>query len=476
MVGKDKAHVRIDLNQFKLHINIKPNSELTLHFNSPSRRFYISVIALVVHEMKKRGKITSVSLQEHQGLLALQDKITQKIVGALVVKLTASEHELVSRKETDNLQAYDAFLKGWEHYRRWSPEDMRKAVSYLRKAVELDLQYNRAYAALALTYWEAGSLVGVNYFVGRLLARHYLEIAKQNPTSITHSIDSDMNLYRRRYEEALFQAERALALSPNGLESHVAMAHALIFSGRPKEALDIINRLMWLDPRNSGVPFRLRGITLFSMGQYEEAATSFERVLTHIPEGSWVDLFLAAAYAHLGRKKEARTTFEHHKVEYFKAVGGGQWKIQKLHLAAEMYHLPFKDPHVADRFVEGFIKAGYPEPHTYYTVSKENKLTGDELQKLPFGYRQIGICAGEQWSVDTFNDGSCIFTGYGLTDKGKTWVEGGTLCNRYKILHEGLIDCGDVYRNPEGTAEAMDKYIIVKDFGIYPFSYVDLKY
>jgi hypothetical protein len=72
--------------------------------------------------MKKRGKITSVSLQEHQGLLALQDKITQKIVGALVVKLTASEHELVSRKETDNLQAYDAFLKGWEHYRRWSPE------------------------------------------------------------------------------------------------------------------------------------------------------------------------------------------------------------------------------------------------------------------------------------------------------------------------------------------------------------------
>jgi TolB-like protein len=41
-------------------------------------------------------------------VFALQDKITQKIVGALVVKLTASEHELVSRKETDNLQAYDA--------------------------------------------------------------------------------------------------------------------------------------------------------------------------------------------------------------------------------------------------------------------------------------------------------------------------------------------------------------------------------
>ena len=64
-------HVRIDLNEFKLHLDFKGKSTLSLHFNSPSRRFYLSLIALVVIEMKKRGKIVPISLEEHLGLLAL---------------------------------------------------------------------------------------------------------------------------------------------------------------------------------------------------------------------------------------------------------------------------------------------------------------------------------------------------------------------------------------------------------------------
>ena len=71
MVEKAKEPIRIDLNQFKLHINLKHKLELTLHFNSPSRRFYLSVIAFVVNEMKKLGRITSILLEEHLDLLAL---------------------------------------------------------------------------------------------------------------------------------------------------------------------------------------------------------------------------------------------------------------------------------------------------------------------------------------------------------------------------------------------------------------------
>ncbi len=67
-----KTHlITIDLSQFKLHVNLRKKIELTLHFNSPSRRFYLSVIALVVNEMKKQGKITSIPLEGHQELLAL---------------------------------------------------------------------------------------------------------------------------------------------------------------------------------------------------------------------------------------------------------------------------------------------------------------------------------------------------------------------------------------------------------------------
>ncbi len=63
--------ISIDLNQFKLHIALKNRIELTLHFNSPSRRFYLSLIAFVVNEMKRQGKLTSIPLEGHHGLLAL---------------------------------------------------------------------------------------------------------------------------------------------------------------------------------------------------------------------------------------------------------------------------------------------------------------------------------------------------------------------------------------------------------------------
>jgi len=72
MAENNKPHfITIDLNQFKLHIELKNRIELTLHFNSPSRRFYLSVIALVVNEMKRQGKITSIPLEGHHDLLAL---------------------------------------------------------------------------------------------------------------------------------------------------------------------------------------------------------------------------------------------------------------------------------------------------------------------------------------------------------------------------------------------------------------------
>jgi adenylate cyclase len=63
--------VRIDLTEFRLHIHLKDKMALSLHFNSPSRKFYLSLIALVVTEMKKRGKAVPISLEEHLGLLAL---------------------------------------------------------------------------------------------------------------------------------------------------------------------------------------------------------------------------------------------------------------------------------------------------------------------------------------------------------------------------------------------------------------------
>ena len=74
--------VIVDLSQFKLHICVKKRIELTIQFNSPSRRFYLSVIAFVVNEMKRQRKLTSIPLEGHLDLLALLNETVGGAAGS----------------------------------------------------------------------------------------------------------------------------------------------------------------------------------------------------------------------------------------------------------------------------------------------------------------------------------------------------------------------------------------------------------
>jgi len=76
------SSIKIDLNEFKLHLHLKNKTQLTLHFNSPSRKFYLSVIALVANEIKKSGRIKSIPLQEHLDLLALLNETVGGAAGS----------------------------------------------------------------------------------------------------------------------------------------------------------------------------------------------------------------------------------------------------------------------------------------------------------------------------------------------------------------------------------------------------------
>jgi TolB-like protein/Flp pilus assembly protein TadD len=82
MVENTKNPIRIDLNEFKLHIHLKNRIQLTLYFNSPSRKFYLSVIALVVNEMKRLGRVTSIPMEGHLGLLVLLNETIGESAGS----------------------------------------------------------------------------------------------------------------------------------------------------------------------------------------------------------------------------------------------------------------------------------------------------------------------------------------------------------------------------------------------------------
>ena len=163
-------------------------------------------------------------------VFSLQDQVTRKIIEVLALNLTLGESDRQRRMKTDNPEAYDAFLQGWEYYRRFTADDFVKAIPYFERAVDLDPDYGRAYAALAAVYWRSNghwaswvdgrdwaakvNPADNNYlsFKGaREKAEKLLELAMRDPTPLAHQIASAMQLDYRQFERGLVEAKRALA-------------------------------------------------------------------------------------------------------------------------------------------------------------------------------------------------------------------------------------------------------------------------
>ena len=405
-------------------------------------------------------------------VFALQDKITQKIVSALAVKLTTVEQKPGAQRMTNNIEAYDAVLQGREHILRFTPEDLAKALSYFKKAVELDPNYSLAHAWLAYAYWKGSDLaweqsLGVSWFDARMHARKSLQTALKNPTPLAHQVASDMILRQRLHDEAVTQAEKAIALDPNDPVGQVTMASALIYAGRPKEAIDFIKRAMRLDPRLPGLYSFYLGAANFCMGQLEESVTLIERGLKFTPEAHVMYSVLAAAYGNLGREQEARSALD----SFMKRLPF------PIDLRMLMYMFPFKDPEVTERIADGLLKAGLAgEPSGYYKISEKNRLTGEEIRELVFGRTVTGFdpLTGMQWWLDRTKEGKSNRRGSMMgSDSGKSWIEGDMICEQWQKSLLGVKYCAPVFRNPEGKSENKDEYIMIVDMGFFTWSPVD---
>jgi len=287
-------------------------------------------------------------------IFALQDRFTQKIVAALAVKLTADDESLLASRGTDNVEAYDNYLRGLELQQRNAREDSVKAVEYLKKAIELDPDFARAHAQLASAYqliitrrWD----VDLGWTDARSLRWKHLQIAMENPTPLALRTSAKFRLYRRQYEEAIAETERAIALDPNDADSYWSMGFVLTYAGRSAEAVDPFKTAMRLNPYYPGwYPYFL-GVAQYCLERYEEAATSQERAFKVDPNSSaW---WLAAAYAQLGRGQEAADAL----AKYIEKRGWGLPLVEST-----FRYQPFKNQSDLDRFAEGLVKAGLPRP------------------------------------------------------------------------------------------------------------------
>ena len=140
-----------------------------------------------------------------------------------------------------------------------------------------------------------------------------------------------------------------------------------------------------------------------------------------------------------------------------------------------MYFFPLKTEH-ADRFAEGLLKAGLAgKPGGYYKISDNLRLTGEEIKSLFLGRKARGTYGKWQWEINRPKDGEATFWWESkIIGHGKSWVEGDALCNQWRDRYGGLSYCGDIYRNPQGTPEEKNEYVIIDDRGIWGCSVEDL--
>ena len=110
--------------------------------------------------------------------------------------------------------------------------------------------------------------------VARSRSDNYLRLAKKNPSPLYYYLLSAKRWDYRQFADAIADAERGIALDPNDPDGYVALAWALIFDGRPREALAAVDRAMRLDPQRPQAYKLVLGMIQFGLGHYESAATA----------------------------------------------------------------------------------------------------------------------------------------------------------------------------------------------------------
>lgn len=283
-------------------------------------------------------------------IFAVQDDVTQQIVGALAVNLTEGERQRLAPEHTGNLEAYDHFLRGRELWHRLTKETNFAARDLLQRSIDLDPKFASAHAFLALTY-ALDYVNGWSHSPER--SREQAEVIGMRAVALddrdpwAHWALGLVYLYMRRHDEAISQAQRAIALNPNFAAGHVILGEALCYSARPNEALECFERAKLLNPYFPDVLFHFQAVAVFHLGRYEEAVDLLKQRLARNPVTDASRALLAASYGHLGRFDEARAAWQEvlrvnpeFSLEYRRKV------------------LPYRNPEDFELIADGLRKAG----------------------------------------------------------------------------------------------------------------------
>ena len=244
--------------------------------------------------------------QKMADVLAVQEKMSRAITQNLKLQLTSSEQQKLSKKQTENAEAYELYLKARYHSAKLTEDGIQKGFEYLRQAIEKDPTYALAYAGLADSYLDTVDLT-LPPQEAWPKAKEAAEKALQLDPSLA-SARATLGVVKFMYELDWAGAEsdlkEAIRLQPDHVRAHSIYSWYLVCVGRNSEAREEAKRAQKIDPL-SAEAISWGGVVSYYARKYDEAVEQEKRTL-EIDPNYWIAHYaLGWIYLQKGQTREA---------------------------------------------------------------------------------------------------------------------------------------------------------------------------
>ncbi len=318
-------------------LTVRPTSAV-LKYASPEKDTVVagrelavdSVLEGSIRRLGKRIRVTArlVSVPDDSVLWAdkfdenftdifkVEDSISAKVAEALALKLSGEERKRLTKRYTDDAEAYQLYLKGRYFWNKRTEGGFNQGIAQFKQAVEKDSNYALAYAGLAdsyigLTFY---NFTAPNETMPKAKEAAMKALAIDNSLAEAHtSLAHVLMNYDWNWFEAEKEFKLSIELNPDYATAHQWYAiHYLTAMGRPEEALQEMKRALELEP-TSLIMNTFMGATFYFAGRYDEAIEQCRRTIEMDPN-------FAVAHWHLGLAFEQKSMFEQAVAEFQKVV------------------------------------------------------------------------------------------------------------------------------------------------------------
>jgi TolB-like protein len=253
--------------------------------------------------------------RELADVFAVQDEITEQVVGAVEPELLKAEGGRAVTRASGNLSVWDLIRQGTWHFHQLTEPTHHRALQLFREAARIspDLAEAQMWVSRAATGVAAyGWCRDPDATLRESLAAALAAVRRDEKDAYSHFALAMTQVFLGNLVEAVRAAEKAVELGPSFALAHVGLGMALLYSGKPEQAIEPMAsglRLNPFDPQNSHW-FRIQALTLYFANHKERALASAQRALKARP--GWPLTLETAAICHvaLGQMAEARACFE----------------------------------------------------------------------------------------------------------------------------------------------------------------------